>query len=318
MVKVSVIVPIYNVENYIRTCLNSLTQQTIKDIEIILVDDGSKDHSSEIAKEYAEKYDNITYYRKENGGLSDARNYGMQYAKGEYIAFLDSDDYIDFHMYEKMYEKAKQDDSDLVECDFYWVYDKKKREDVGQLYVGKKQMMEKARVMAWNKLYKRDMLEKANIQFPKSLQYEDIEFFYKLIPYINTVSFVKEPLVYYIQRKNSIANTQNEKTADIFTVFEHIFDYYQQLGYYDEYKDVLEYSYARILLCSSFKRMVKIQDKQTRRKLLDKTWSNLNTQFPDWKQNPILNRDLDNKKRYMKMVNSVTYRIFAIIFKMKK
>lgn len=318
MVKVSVIVPIYNVENYIRTCLNSLTQQTIKDIEIILVDDGSKDHSSEIAKEYAEKYDNITYYRKENGGLSDARNYGMQYAKGEYIAFLDSDDYIDFHMYEKMYEKAKQDDSDLVECDFYWVYDKKKREDVGQLYVGKKQMMEKARVMAWNKLYKRDMLEKANIQFPKSLQYEDIEFFYKLIPYINTVSFVKEPLVYYIQRKNSIANTQNEKTADIFTVFEHIFDYYQQLGCYDEYRDVLEYSYARILLCSSFKRMVKIQDKQIRRKLLDKTWSNLNTQFPDWKQNPILNRDLDNKKRYMKMVNSVTYRIFAIIFKMKK
>lgn len=318
MVKVSVIVPIYNVENYIRTCLNSLTQQTIKDIEIILVDDGSKDHSSEVAKEYAEKYDNITYYRKENGGLSDARNYGMQYAKGEYVAFLDSDDYIDFHMYEKMYEKAKQDDSDLVECDFYWVYDKKKREDVGQLYVGKKQMMEKARVMAWNKLYKRDMLEKANIQFPKSLQYEDVEFFYKLIPYINTVSFVKEPLVYYIQRKNSIANTQNEKTADIFTVFEHIFDYYQQLGCYDEYKDVLEYSYARILLCSSFKRMVKIQDKQIRRKLLDKTWSNLNTQFPDWKQNPILNRDLDNKKRYMKMVNSVTYRIFAIIFKMKK
>lgn len=318
MVKVSVIVPIYNVENYIRTCLNSLTQQTIKDIEIILVDDGSKDHSSEIAKEYAEKYDNITYYRKENGGLSDARNYGIQYAKGEYVAFLDSDDYIDFHMYEKMYEKAKQDDSDLVECDFYWVYDKKKREDVGQLYVGKKQMMEKARVMAWNKLYKRDMLEKANIQFPKSLQYEDVEFFYKLIPYINTVSFVKEPLVYYIQRKNSIANTQNEKTADIFTVFEHIFDYYQQLGCYDEYKDVLEYSYARILLCSSFKRMVKIQDKQIRRKLLNKTWSNLNTRFPDWKRNPILNRDIDNKKRYMKMVNSVTYRIFAIILKMKK
>lgn len=315
MVKVSIIVPIYNVENYIKTCLDFLVNQTLKDIQIILVDDGSTDNSQEIAKEYARVYPNLEYYRKENGGLSDARNYGMKYAKGKYIAFLDSDDYVDIHMYEKMYEKAKKDDSDMVECDFYWTYDKKKKRDSGEIYSGKKQMLEKARVMAWNKLFKKELLEKANIEFPKGLQYEDMEFFYKLIPYIETVSFVKEPLVYYIQRNNSIANTQNEKTADIFTIFDHVFKYYREKGYYGEYQEVLEYTYARNLLCSSLKRIAKVKDKKIRQDLLNQTWINLNTNFPKWKQNRILNTNLNGKKRYMQTVNRLTYRVYANIFK---
>lgn len=316
MIKVSVIVPVYNVESYIRKCLTSLTNQTLKDIEIIVVDDGSKDHSIQVINDFRLKNPNIKYYKKENGGLSDARNYGLQFATGKYIAFLDSDDYIDVHMYEKMYEKAKKDDSDMVECNFYWVYGKKKKLDLGQHYSGKKQMLEKARVMAWNKLYKKELLDKVNIEFPKGLQYEDMEFFYKLIPYIETVSFVKEPLVYYVQRKNSIANTQNEKTADIFKVFENVFEFYKQKGYYEEYKEVLEYTYARNLLCSSFKRIVKIKDKVIRKELLNQTWINLNTKFPKWKQNRILNTNLNGNKRYMQSVNRFTYRIYVKIFKM--
>ena len=107
MAKVSVIVPIYNVEKYLPKCLDSLVNQTLDDIEIILVNDGSLDDSRKIAKEYSEKYkDKIIYLEKENGGLSDARNYGIPYATGEYIAFLDSDDYIDIDAYKQMYEKA--------------------------------------------------------------------------------------------------------------------------------------------------------------------------------------------------------------------
>ena len=109
MKKVSVIVPFYNVEKYIDKCLNSLVNQTLEDIEIIIVNDGSKDNSETIAKEYASKYKNkIIYLKKENGGLSDARNYAIPYATGEYIAFLDSDDYVEVNMYEQMYEKAKK------------------------------------------------------------------------------------------------------------------------------------------------------------------------------------------------------------------
>ena len=190
MPKISVIVPVYNVENYIEKCLKSLVNQTMHDIEIIIVNDGSKDNSKNIVKSFEEKYpEKIVYLEKENGGLSDARNYAMPYAKGEYIAFLDSDDYVENDMYEKMYEIAQKENSDLVECDFYWEYPNKIKEDIGQIYYGKKEMLEKVRVVAWNKLIKRDILEKTKIQFPKGYRYEDVEFTYKLIPHLEKVSF---------------------------------------------------------------------------------------------------------------------------------
>ena len=152
MPKVSVIVPVYNVEKYIEKCLNSLVNQTLKDIEIIIVNDGSKDNSDKIIKIYQEKYDNIIYLTKKNGGLSDARNYGIPYAKGEYIAFLDSDDYVENDIYEKMYNKAKENNSDYVECDFIWEYPNKSIIDKGEEYTGKHEMLQKIRVVAWNKL----------------------------------------------------------------------------------------------------------------------------------------------------------------------
>lgn len=318
MAKVSIIVPVYNVERYVRKCLTRLVEQTLKDIEIIIVDDGSTDNSAQIIKEFAKRDNRIKYYKKENGGLSDARNYGMKYATAPYIAFLDSDDYVDVTIYEKMYRKAKKDECDMVECNFYWIYPRhrhKNKKDIGKKYSNQSKMLEKARVVAWNKLYKREIIEKNKVQFPKGLIYEDIEFFYKLIPYIHTVSFVKEPLVYYVQRKKSIINKQTKKNSDIFKVFEHIVEYYQKNNFYHTYKEELEYSCARILLCSSFKRIAKIKDKELRKELLNETWIYLNTKFPQWKQNKILNINLNNKKRYMLSMNRFTYRVYAGIFK---
>lgn len=314
MVKVSVIVPVYNVERYIRKCLESLVNQTLYDIEIIVVNDGSTDLSKNIIEEYTNQYSNVKYYKKENGGLSDARNYGMQYATGEYIAFLDADDYIDAKTYEIMYEKAKKENSDIVECNFYWVYGKRKKKDIGEKYDGTNEMMEKARVIAWNKLYKRELLEQTKIEFPKGLQYEDVEFFYKLVPYVEKVSFVKEPLIYYVQRKESLSNSKNEKTRDIFTVLENVISFYKSKNLYEKYKEELEYTYTRLLLCSSFKRITKIKKEKTRIELLNETWVKLNTMFPNWKENQILNTNLNSKKRYMKSVNRFTYRIYAKIF----
>lgn len=314
MAKVSVIVPVYNVERYIRKCLESLVNQTLYDMEIIVVNDGSTDLSKNIIEEYTSQYSNVKYYKKENGGLSDARNYGMKYATGEYIAFLDADDYIDAKTYEIMYEKAQKENSDIVECNFYWVYGKRKKKDIGEKYDGKTEMMEKARVVAWNKLYRRELIENLQIEFPKGLQYEDVEFFYKLVPYIEKVSFVKEPLIYYIQRKESLSNFQNEKTRDIFTVLENVILFYKSKNLYEKYKEELEYTYTRLLLCSSFKRITKIKKESTRIELLNETWVKLNTMFPNWKENQILNTNLNSKKRYMRSVNRFTYRIYAKIF----
>ncbi|MBQ3415078.1 MAG: glycosyltransferase [Clostridia bacterium] len=316
MPKVSIIVPVYNVEDYIKKCLDSLLNQTLKDIEIIIVNDGSKDNSEKIIKEYEKNNpEKIVYIKKENGGLSDARNYGLPYAKGEYIAFLDSDDYVELDMYEKMYELAKKENSDMVECDFYWEYPNKTKVDIGEKYSNQKEMLQKARVVAWNKLIKRSILEEAKIRFPKGFRYEDVEFTYKLIPYLNKVSFVKEPFIHYIQRENSISNVQNERTKEIFEVLEHVIEYYKEKGLYKEYEQELEYTYTRILLCSSLRRIVKIKDKKIRNELINKTWNNLNSKFPNWKKNKILNEEKTSKNRYMKSINSFTYKIYAKVFR---
>lgn len=314
MPKVSIIVPVYNVEQYLEKCLNSLIDQTLKDIEIIIVNDGSTDHSKDIIDKYIEKYPNlIKYLYKENGGLSSARNYGMPYAKGEYIAFLDSDDYVEPNMYEEMYKTAKQYNSDMVECDFIWEYPNKKSYDNGIIYNGKEEAIEKARVVAWNKLIKREIIEKTKIEFPFGLRYEDVEFFYKLVPYLNKISFVKKYFIHYVQRNNSIIATQNSKTKDIFKVFENVIEYYKNNGYYEQYKEQIEYSYVRLLLCSSLKRMCKISNKKDRKRALEETWNNINSNFPNWKKNKLLkNKGLKNV--YLRTINKYTYKIYCFIF----
>lgn len=233
---------------------------------------------------------------------------------GEYIAFLDSDDYIELNAYEEMYNKAKEEDSDMVECDFIWEYPNKKRLDIGTIYNGKKEMIEKARVVAWNKLIKREIIEKSKIEFPEGLRYEDVEFFYKIVPYINKVSFVKKCFIHYIQRENSIANTQNVRTKEIFTVLNNVMVFYKEKGIYDEYKEELEYIYVRFLLCSSLKRMCKIEEKDQRKKAQEETWQNININFPNWRKNKILKKN-SLKNLYIKSNNSITYRIYCSILK---
>lgn len=316
MPKISIIVPVYNVETYVEKCLKSLLEQTLEEIEIIVVNDGSTDHSKEIVQKIMKQFpDKIVYKEKENGGLSDARNYGINYAKGEYIAFFDSDDYVEKDMYEKMYEMAQKEKCDMVECDFFWEYPDHEKRDIGKAYQGKKEMLEKVRVMACNKIIKREILEKTNIRFSKGLRYEDVEFTYKLVPYLEKVSLLPEPCFHYVQRENSISNLQNERTKEIFQVLENVINYYRQEGFYDTYQTELEYIYARYAFCSSFLRMVKIQDKKLRKKLLEETWKKVNEKFPNWKKNQILKSQKNPKNFYMRTLNRVTFKLYSQIFR---
>lgn len=314
MPKVSVIVPIYNVEKYLEKCINSLLSQTLEDIQIILVNDGSKDNSGNIAKEYKKNNkDRVIYVEKENGGLSDARNYGIKYATGDFIAFLDSDDYIEKNAYEEMYNKAIEENADYVECDFIWEFPNKIRVDKQYPYKNKKEMLSFVRVVAWNKLIKRQLITDNNLEFPKGLRYEDVEFTYKLIPLINKFAYVDKPFIHYVQREGSIANVQNERTAEIFTVLDNVIEFYKKNNIYEKYRDELEYNYARYLLCSSLKRMCKIKDKTIRKKLLTENWERLNSNFPNWKENVILKTVNIGKNKYMRTVNKSTYKIYSKI-----
>jgi glycosyltransferase involved in cell wall biosynthesis len=314
MPKVSVIVPIYNVEKYLEKCINSLLSQTLEDIQIILVNDGSKDNSGNIAREYEKNNKNrIIYVEKENGGLSDARNYGLKYATGDFVAFLDSDDYIEKNAYEEMYNKAIEENADYVECDFIWEFPNKIRVDKQYPYKNKKEMLSFVRVVAWNKLIKRQLITDNNLEFPKGLRYEDVEFTYKLIPFVNKFAYVDKPFIHYVQREGSIANVQNERTAEIFTVLDNVIEFYKKNNIYEEYRDELEYNYARYLLCSSLKRMCKIKDKTIREKLLTESWERLNLNFPNWKENVILKTVNIGKNKYMRTVNKSTYKIYSKI-----
>jgi len=314
MPKVSVIVPIYNVEKYLEKCINSLLSQTLEDIQIILVNDGSKDNSGNIAREYEKNNKNrIIYVEKENGGLSDARNYGLKYATGDFVAFLDSDDYIEKNAYEEMYNKAIEENADYVECDFIWEFPNKIRVDKQYPYKNKKEMLSFVRVVAWNKLIKRQLIIDNNLEFPKGLRYEDVEFTYKLIPFVNKFAYVDKPFIHYVQREGSIANVQNERTAEIFTVLDNVIEFYKKNNIYEEYRNELEYNYARYLLCSSLKRMCKIKDKTIREKLLTESWERLNSNFPNWKENVILKTVNIGKNKYMRTVNKSTYKIYSKI-----
>ena len=313
MPKVSVVVPVYNTEDYIEKCLTSLVNQTLKDIEIIHINDGSTDNSEKIINQFIEVYsDKIKYYKKENGGLSDTRNFGLNYATGEYIGFVDSDDYIELSMYEKMYDLAKKEEADVVECDFYWVHPNKMKLDNGAEYKNKEDFFINSRVMACNKIIKKEAID--NITFPKGLRYEDIEFFYKIIPNITKIAVLNEALYYYIQRETSISNLQNERTAEIFTILNNILEFYKEKNIYEKYKYELEYMYIRFLLGSSFLRMVKIKDKNLRKDLLQKTIDLLYEKFPKWKNNKILKTTKSNKNLYYRTVNRLTFKFYCFIF----
>lgn len=302
--KISVIVPVYNVEDYLEKCLESLVNQSLQDIEIILVDDGSTDSSSDIIKKYAEKYSNIHAYHKKNGGLSDARNYGLRYAIGEYIAFLDSDDYVELNMYELLYKKAKLEDSDIVECNLYHDFLDEITPEYGRKIYDKGEMIRIGRSVVWNKIYKRTWLKETDVIFPRGLIYEDVEFYCKIVPWTQKVSYIDDVLIHYVQRSSSINNKSTIKTKQILNILENIIEYYKINNLYTKYYESIEYLCARIVLCSSFSRMLHIEDRKQRMNALNANYTFLTTKFPKWKKNKYIKEQHDLKGMYMRCMNN--------------
>lgn len=218
MAKLAVIVPIYNVEPYIEQCINSLTAQTMRDIEIICVDDCGTDKSMEIVERLAKTDERIkVIHNKQNSGLSESRNNGVRACDAEYIMFCDSDDWFANDMCEKMYNVITAGGADIAICGTEVIYEAdhdQKQSDDAYFAVRHNGTMEKDMdimrwyaVCAWNKIYKREIMTKYDVWFPKGLKYED-EFFYPAyLTYVNKVAFVPEKLYKYRRRAGSIMNT---------------------------------------------------------------------------------------------------------------
>ena len=232
---ISVIVPIYKVKKYLSKCIDSIIAQDYKNLEIILVDDGSPDNCPEICDEYAKKDKRIRVVHKENGGLSDARNAGIKVATGEYIAFIDSDDYVAKNYISMLLYTLKKYDADISACNYIKVYEDTGRQEVEpktdkELVMTNVEAMKdlftlpsNSDVVTWNKLYRTSLFIDNNIEFPKGKLHEDNFTTYKLYYYSSRVAFVNVPCYYYLQRKDSIMGQKfNPRRLDILLALKEI------------------------------------------------------------------------------------------------
>ena len=316
MIKLSIIIPIYNVEKYLSKCLNSILEQTYKEIEIILVNDGSTDNSKDIAVSYCERFPNVfKYFEKDNGGLSSARNFGLEKISGDFVGFLDSDDYIDNDLYEIMINSLDSSIK-IVECDFIWEYENGKSVlDKTSEYNSIKDLMVNGRVVAWNKIYNVEWLEKINIKFKEGLLYEDLNFFFKIVPHltsISEVSTVKNSFVHYVQHKGTITSDNSLNILDIIKSYEDVFHYYNEKQINDLCFDELEYKFSRNLMGAFLKRAIKIKDKRQRKIILDEFWNNVLSYYPNWKKNKYIKK-LSKQNILLFFINKYTYKLFYLL-----
>lgn len=221
-VKISIIVPVYNVEQYLEECLNSLINQTLIGIEIIIVNDGSTDNSTFIINKYKNKYKNIKVINQKNSGLSEARNTGIKNSTGKYLAFVDSDDYVDVDMFEKLYNKAEKFQCNMIICDMMLYWNKIKMKPYNNLKQDQKNIYEledlykilldkELNCQVMNKIYRRDIWIKNNITFEKGRYYEDIYPSFKLINIFKRAMFINSPMYKYRMRQGSITASSSQK-----------------------------------------------------------------------------------------------------------
>ena len=246
---VSIVVPIYNVEQYLEKCVESICRQTYENLEIILVNDGSPDHCGQMCEEYAKKDNRIKVIHKKNGGLSDARNSGVKLATGKYLLFVDSDDYIAKDLVEKTAAIAEKNNCDMVLYDYYYVEPDNVEIRSTIVPANKVISLEQehtlllAATSACAKLFNREFYVKANCPFPQGIYFEDLATTSIFFMRAKRVYYLKEPLYYYINRENSIMTGKNfEKSShDKLVALEHILSAYKKEGKYEEYRQELEY-----------------------------------------------------------------------------
>jgi len=316
-VELSVIVPVYNVEKYIGKCLDSLVNQTEKNIEIIIVNDGSTDNSQTIIDSYKSLHSNkIISLTKKNSGLADTRNYGLQYATGKYVCFLDSDDYVEVDAYSKLLKCSDNGEKNIVACGYYKEWHNRLKIIKDSEYGTIQDYLKDGLVVAWNKIYKREWLLSTGVLFPKGLLYEDVEFFCKLLYYvgnINNVAFVSEPLIHYVQRGDSISYSETTRINEIQIIISNVLSFYKEKGNCVNYDQELEFKFVKALLGSYFIKYLHLQDTSNKNNAIRNNWLYINKTFPNYKKNKYLRNNFTLSGLYIKLVNRSFYTILSKI-----
>ena len=304
MIKISIIIPVYNAEKYLKKCIDSVINQNVESKEIILVNDGSIDNSQEIIDEYVAKYpDMIKAIKQENAGQAVARNVGIENASGEFLAFLDSDDYLEENSYQLALNKAECDDLDIVCFDYYEIINGKKEEkqhyflntdDVVRKYIV-------SETSPCNRIVKRKIFIDNNVRFLVNKIYEDLATIPTLAKYTKKIGYIPDRVYDYVIRENSTMRytTYNSKIEDIFYAVEKLYNDFKGTEYMEE----LEYIYIEHLLHAASLRFFSYKEGIGN---IDKVVSVMKDKFPKWRKN-----------KYYKM-QSIEYKIICELFYHKK
>lgn len=291
MIKVSVVIPVYNGEKYLKKCLDNLCNQTLDNIEIIIINDASVDNTSKILNDYKKKYKNIKIINnKNNKGIGYNRNKGIKEASGEFISFVDCDDYIDKSMLEKMYNKAIKDNSELVICNYFMMRENGTEikndinivDETSKTLKNNNNLLLDINLSPWNKLYKKELIE--DISFAEKIKYEDAPFVVKTLNRANRISFVDEKLYYYIIHSKSETTVVDKRVFDIFKVLDLILDELKDNN--SEYKEAFV---IRTLFRYTLQQRNQ-KDKEVANKFIDDAFTYLNSNFPNWRKNSIYKR----------------------------
>lgn len=270
--KLSIIVPVYKVEEYLGECVDSLLSQTIDDYEIILVDDGSPDNSGKIADEYAAANpDMIRVLHIDNGGQGRARNFALDIAKGDFVGFVDSDDWVTHDMYEKMYTRAAETGADVVVCDF-----------MERFADGRESVLPASIQNNWlgsagsscNKIFRRSLV--GELRFPVGLWYEDFYFSAVMLLRSKHTEFIAEPLYIYRRGQESTMHNNNAaKNLDMLTIMDMLEKEMLPAGY----KDDFEFFLVNHVLLDSISRLAK-QDAPERKEVIGKLRQYVRVKIP--------------------------------------
>ncbi len=321
--KASIIIPVYNVEKYLGKCIESAMNQTEKDIEIILVDDGSSDTSREICDGYSMRDERIKVIHQENKGLGGARNTGIAAATADWLFFLDSDDYLDEDTVEKTLEAAEKYQTDMV------VFGMRSVDEKGFALASLVDGVEKNTAFAaeekkdmiiclpaaCNKAYKRELFEKSGVIFPEGVWYEDIRTTLKLMLFAGKVVYIPEVMYNYLSREGSITKNINAgRNKEIIEAFEDLLGYFKAQGKLEMFHDELEFLTLYHVYIVASVRVIRIDRKHG---LVGEFADFTRKNFPDYKENKYLQMLTKNEKILFNLLEKKRYRTISLIFKIK-
>lgn len=310
MDKISIIIPCYNVEGNIEKCISSIKNQSYINFEAIFVDDGSSDKTKEEIQKFIQNDERMIYKYKNNGGPSSARNFGIENASGEYICFVDSDDYIEKDYLKELYDNLIENKSDIALCYFNRVYDNKV--DLNKVNPGFDNLIKFP--AAWNKICKTSLFLDNDIRYPVGKWSEDLCAFTKLLMITENVSIVEKPLYQYIQNSTSISHTYDDRIYDVYDIITDLEDFAHRNNVYNKVKQHLEFiSIYHILIGTIYKASFR---KDFDINTIKKIYKSVKDKHPNWIKNEGINTLPFFYRTYLKALNMKCFRLIYILLKL--